>query len=364
MIQHSIFSYGPGRPIYSFRIENEKGEYADILTYGAVIQSLCVRNAAGGLTDIVLGYDTAEQYNNRLTYLGAVIGRVTNRISGASFSLLGTEYSLFDTGGGVSLHGGKVGFNNRYFDLVEEDPAANSITLSLVSCSGDEGYPGTLVLRVKYTLTKTSNLIIEYDANVDSASAFNPTNHSHFNLGGHDSDKNMLDTLLFINSSYVLPLGKDFTPTGEFLNVEGTPFDFRKPKPIGKDILCNDEQFSIAGGYDISYVIDPFAKITVPPSFENISDDKTLTTAAYARSSATGIEMLLQTDQPCVQFYSGNFLFDSICKKNAHYDHRYGFCLETQGYPDAVNKKTMPPVSFFPGESYHSKTIYSFAVTD
>ena len=361
MITHSLFEKTPSYDIMSHRIENAKGEYVDILDYGAVVHRLCVKNASGKLTDVVLGYANAKDYNNRSTYLGAAIGRTTNRISGATFSYEGKTFRLFDTGGGVSLHGGDIGFNRRLFTLLKDECTENTVALSLISHDGDQGYPGNLTYKVKYTFTDTSSLIIEYEASTDSRTIFNTTNHSTFNLSGHDSDTPMLENVLCINSDYVTPLGSDFTPTGKLENVEGTLFDFKTPKEIGRDINADNDQLKLAGGYDINYVLNPFEKLQIPANISKTEGFEGLNTAAYAYSKRSGVAMVVKTDLPCLLFYSGNFLVKCIAKDSASYNFRYGFCLETQLYPDAVNKKTFPPISLFPGENYHSKTVYSFS---
>ncbi len=360
MLRHFQFAKTPAFDIGLHRITNAKGEYADILDYGAVIHKLCVRNASGGLTDVVLGYEKAEEYNNRSTYLGAAIGRITNRVSGARFSFEGKTFRLFDTGGGVSNHGGDVGFNRKLFKLIEDECSENTVVLGVLSEDGDEGYPGNLAYKVKYTLTDNSSLVIEYFASTDSRTVFNTTNHSTFNLSGHDSRSTMLDTVLCINGDYVMPLGADFTPTGEFKNVKGTIFDFTSPKEIGRDINSKDSQIELAGGYDISYVNDPFKNLVIPSNISKTEEFEGLNSVAYAYSRKSGVAMVVQTDLPCLQFYSGNFLVNCIGKGGAEYDFRYGFCLESQLYPDGMNKKTFSPVSLFPGENYYSKTAYSF----
>lgn len=360
MFQQFVFSKNSQFSVLIYRIKNSKNEYVDILNYGAVVHKICVLDRTGKLVDVALGYASADQYNNRGTYFGSVIGRVANRVSGCSFSLCGKTYSLFDTGGGVSLHGGKVGFNNKLFSLIEDECSSNSITLGLFSEDCEEGYPGNLSLKVKYTLTDESALVIDYLASVDHSSVFNPTNHTYFNLAGHDSGESALETLLQINSAYVTPLGGDFTPDGTFLNVKNTPFDFSAPKPIGKDIDMKNAQLVLAGGYDINYVLDPYNGISLHASAAIADARSDLNTAAFAYSKSSGIAMLVQTSLPCMQFYSGNFLEKVNGKDNAPYDYRFGFCLETQLYPDAMNKKTFPSVTVFPGDGYRSTTVYSF----
>ena len=362
MTDRCAFAKKDGCSIDSYRITNSKGEYVEILNYGAVVRKLCVQDAHGQLVDVALGYDSAEEYDNRGTYFGAVIGRAANRISGSSFSFEGKTYRLFDTGGGVSLHGGKVGFNNRLFKLIDISP--DSITLALTSDDGDEGYPGCVELEVSYTFTDDSDLIINYRAFSDSRTLFNPTNHTYFNLFGHDSGISALDTFLCIRASYITPLGRDFTPDGTFLNVRNTPFDFKSPKKIGRGIEESDGQLSLAGGYDVSYVSDPFAAEKLPEwalKEQNNGIISNLPVIACAFADKTGIALLVRTNLPCVQFYSGNFIDRTVGKGGAVYDRRFGFCLETQGYPDAVNKKTFPSITLFPGERYESTTVYSFS---
>ena len=317
-----LYANTPSGDVYATRIANAKGEFVEILNYGSVIRRICVKDRLGVLRDVALGYDRIEQYNNRGTYFGALVGQVANRISGCAFSLLGKEYRLFDTGGGVSLHGGKTGFNNRIFKIIDDERSGDSVTLELTSENGDEGYPGGLKLAVKYTFTADSNLIIDYTATTDAPTVFNPTNHTYFNLCGHDSGKTIYDTLLQINASYVTPLGGDFTPTGEFQSVEGTPFDFRNAKKIGRDIDANDPQLRFAGGYDINYVLDTIgagslSKRPLPGNFSGLKPVEGLANAAIASSEESGICLLAQTDRPCMQLYSGNFIEKTAGKNGA-----------------------------------------------
>ncbi len=360
MIRSFDFSKDPLFPVTAYRLTNAKGEYVDILDYGAVVQKLVIKDSSGNPVDVVLGYEDPRLYNNTGTYFGAVIGRIANRVSRCSFSFEGRSFHLYNSGGGVSLHGGKVGFNNRRFRLIFSDSDSNCISLGLTSEDKDEGYPGKLDLTVTYTFTDTSSLIIDYSGTCNKRTVFSPTNHSYFNLSGQNSGRNILDTYLHLNAPYVTPLGPDFTPTGEIRPVDGTSFDFTGLKSIGEDIDKDDSQLLLAGGYDINYVIDAFGNGKLPDFMRNISLPVSLPVAGYAFSTDSGIGMVVQTDLPCVQFYSGNFLTPSEGKDGAVYGHRYGFCLETQSFPDAVNKKSFPSVSLFPGEEYRSTTAYSF----
>ena len=375
MTEKSLFGKtSRGEDVYSYKITNSSGEYVTILSLGAVVHRLCVRDGGGRLRDVVLGFETLREYETGSAYFGALVGRAANRISGCSAFIDGKNYFFPDTGGGVTLHGGLEGFDRKNFAAREFDPAGFSVTLETVSPDGDQGFPGNLSLSVTYTfsggsaLSDGSALSAEYSAVSDAATIVNVTNHSYFNLSGADSGKNIYGTKLKIRGRKITPLGSDFTPTGEISRVRGTVFDFTSFKAIGKDIDAPDPQLLLAGGYDINYVLDGAdnadgengetgADGEHGASAENGTDALPLAAEAYSEES--GISLAVFTDRPCMQFYSGNFLTDLSGKDGAPYGRRHGFCLETQGFPDAENKK-FPDNIIGPGKEFKSVTVYAF----
>lgn len=313
---------------------------AEILTYGGVIRSLNVPDKSGKLVDVVLGYDTLEEYQSNDGYLGAIIGRVGNRIANGKFSLNGKEYQVGVNDGVNSLHGGKSGFNDKVW---QDDVDGEKLILSYKSVDGEEGYPANLYVTVIYSV-EDGGLKIEYQAVADSDTVVNLTNHAYFNLSGEGSGS-ILDTVLFIDADKVTPTDKGLIPDGKFMGVCGTPHDFRIKKEIGKDIGDKTEQLEFAGGYDTNYVLNGsgYRKI------------------ATAESLKTGINMDVFTDQVGVQFYSGNFLSGVKGKCSSVYNKRDGFCLETQGFPNAVNCAEYPSQTLKRGEVYKTITVYKFS---
>ena len=368
MVLIRLFDYTKdGIPVYSYTLKNRKNESVELLNFGATIHKINVLDKHGELRDVVLGFDDIASYVASDTYFGAFIGRVANRISGCRFSLEGKDYTLYDNNNGVSLHGGKNGFDKKVLSATIPENDCQSVVFSGVSTDGEEGYPGTVTFSIKYTFTDDSSLSIEYCAETDKTTLFNVTNHSYFNLNGQDSDSNINNTYLKLNSRHITPLGDDFTPTGEIRDISVTPFDFSSFKRIGLEIDQPDEQLALAGGYDINYVFDvpgennPLTERATDECLRGIHLVPGLKPVAYAYSTESGICLAAQTSLPCMQLYTGNFMKDSTGKDGAHYNYRYGFCLETQLFPDAVNKPAFPPVTLKPDIPYHSKTIYSFS---
>lgn len=318
-----------------------------IITYGGAVRSLIVPDRDGNPVDVVLGFDTLEDYRAQDKYIGALVGRYANRIGGAKFTLNGAEYPLFANDGPNSLHGGQAGFDKRVWTV--EELGGSTATLSLVSPDMEEGYPGRLEVRVTYTLSE-GGLAISYRARSDRDTVCNLTNHSYFNLSGHDSGS-VEGQYIKLNASRYTPTGPGSIPTGEIAPVEDTPMDLRTAQPIGARIGEPFDQLAMAGGYDHNWVIDKHVG--------------TIWKAAAAWSPDTGIAMDTATTLPGVQFYAGNFL--GGCprgKGGAVYGDRCGFCLETQFFPDTPNKPGFPSCVLRAGEEYHSITVYSFGVAD
>ena len=317
-----------------------------LITYGGAVRSLTVPDRDGSPVDVALGLDTLEDYRAQDKYMGALVGRYANRIGGARFTLNGVEYPLYANDGPNSLHGGKVGFDKRVWTV--EALTDNSVTLSLVSPDGEEGYPGTLSVQVTYTL-KGGALSIQYRAVCDRDTVFNPTNHTYFNLSGHNSGS-VEGQYIKLFASHYTPTVPGSIPTGEIAPVGGTPMDLREAQPIGAHIGDPFEQLALAAGYDHNWVL---------------ADSRSTEKFARAWSPDTGIAMDVSTDLPGVQFYTGNFIQGCPAGKGgAVYGNRHGFCLETQFFPDTPNKPGFPSCILRAGEQFFSKTSYVFSISD
>ncbi|MBD5133996.1 MAG: galactose mutarotase [Clostridiales bacterium] len=323
-----------------------------VITYGGAVRSLVVPDQDGNPVDVVLGFDTLEDYMAQDKYIGALVGRYANRIGGARFTLDGTEYRLAANDGANSLHGGNVGFDKQVWTVEELTDA--SLTLSLVSPHMQEGYPGTLEVRVTYTLSDGA-LRIGYRAKSDRDTVCNLTNHSYFNLSGHDSGS-VEGQDIKLNASRYTPTGPGSIPTGEIAPVDGTPMDLRTPQPIGAHINDSFDQLAMAGGWDHNWVID---------GWDGTGCQDTLRPAAWAWSPDTCIVMETFTTLPGVQFYAGNFLGGCPAGKGgAGYGNRCGFCLETQFFPDSPNRPEFPSCVLRAGEEYRATTLYRFSAPD
>lgn len=311
---------------------------ATITDYGAHLVNLWVPDRNGTPADVVLGYDDVNGYRTGSAFLGAIVGRSANRLQNASFHLNGQAFHLTPNEGANNLHSGPDLFHHRMWRVVEYTDHA--ITLCLNSPSGDQGYPGNAVIQVTYSLDQQGNLKIAYDADTDEDTVFNLTNHSYFNLAGHDK-RNAMDQILTIPGRFFNPDDAANIPTGELRSVEATPFDFRTPKAIAKDIEADYEPLHLQGGYDHNFEVycNPCAILCDPVS---------------------GRTMSVHTDCPGIQFYAGNFI-NEIGKDGIHYGKRSGVALETQFYPDALHHPDWPQPVTRAGEHYHSETIYSFA---
>lgn len=317
----------------------------DILTYGGALRSFRVPDRSGKTVDVLLGFDSMADYEAQDKFMGALIGRFANRIGGAAFRLGGRDYQLAKNDGPNHLHGGPCGFDKQVWTV--EDASSSSLTLSLVSPDGQENYPGTLTVRVVYTLTETG-LSIDYQAQSDQDTLCNLTNHSYFNLSGHDSGP-VLDQTIQIFADAYTPTDSGSIPTGELAPVDGTPMDLCQPKAIGAEIDAPFQQLTMAGGYDHNWVLS--------------GADGSLRSAAKAFSPVTGIQMEVLTTQPAVQFYAGNYLPGCPAGKNgAPYDKRWGFCLESQVFPDAPHHDNFPTALLRAGDTYHQTTVFRFSV--
>ena len=337
------------QPVDLYTLTNENGMTAKITNYGGIVTSLIVPDKKGQLGDIVLGYDNLQGYLDKSPYFGALIGRYGNRIGKGKFTLNSIEYSLAVNDGENHLHGGIKGFDKVVWDA-EPFKKADAVGLKLhyISRDGEEGYPGTLDTTVVYTLTNDNELRIDYHATTDKPTIVNLTNHNYYNLDGQGNGT-ILDQILMINADAFTPVDAGLIPTGEIRPVEGTPFDFRKPTAIGARINENDTQLAYGGGYDHNWVLN--------------KDGEKMTLAAKVTGPDSGRVMEIWTEEPGIQFYSGNFLDGTITGKDGKvYQQRYAFCLETQHFPDSPNKPKFPSVVLKPGEVYETTTVHKFYV--
>lgn len=335
-----------GAKVTLYTLTNRAGMEARIINYGAIVVSLKVPDAHGQLRDVVLGYDDLPGYLHDQAFLGAIVGRVANRIAGGTFSLDGKTYQLDRNNGPNHLHGGSRGIYKRLWtaepSLGRDGP---SLKLTYVSPDGEEGYPGRATLTVTYTLTADDALRIDYQGTTDKPTLLNLTHHSYFNLSG-DPTQTILDEELTIHAQHTTPVDAGLIPTGQLAAVAGTPMDFRHPTRIGARIDAADQQLAFAKGYDHNWVLD---------------GDGQVREAAVVFDRRSGIEMRVLTDQPGLQFYSGNFLDGTIHGKHGVvYQHRSALCLEAQLFPDAPHHPHFPSATLRPGHTYRQTTIYKF----
>ncbi|BBI64391.1 aldose 1-epimerase [Vreelandella sulfidaeris] len=330
-IQTSVFGHLPdGRQVDVYQFTNSNGVELRVINYGGIIVSLKTPNVAGEFDDIVLGFDSleaylSEEYRQANPYFGAIIGRYGNRIAGGQFSLNGDTYSLATNDGSNHLHGGDQGFDKVLWQAEPfENDEGTGLVLRYTSEDGEEGYPGKLETEVTYTLTDNDELMVDYRAVTDKATPVNLTQHSYFNLKGEGSDS-ILDHQLMINASAFTPVNESLIPTGEIRSVEGTPFDFTQATAIGERIEQDNEQLDFGGGYDHNFVLNR----------EEAAQGE-LVLAAKVWEPQSGRMLEVSTTEPGIQFYSGNFLDGSLTGKQGQaYEHRSGFALETQHYPDS-----------------------------
>lgn len=338
-----------GEQVDRYTLKNQKGMEVNIITYGGIISSLKVPNKAGVSEEVVIGFNSLEQYMKPNPYFGALIGRYGNRIAKGKFTLDGKEYSLAINNAPNALHGGPEGFHRAIWTAVEAKGGDNAfLKLKYVSNDMEEGYPGNLTVFVTYTLKNDNSLDVLYEATTDKKTIVNLTQHSYFNLSANFS-KPILDEEITIDADKLVPVAATLIPTGKLTDVTNTPFDFRKPKAIGKDIEAKDEQLKNGLGYDHCWVLN--------------NQDKGFRFAASAYDEGSGRVLELYTDQPGIQFYTGNFLDGTLPMRNGGtYARRTGLCLETQHYPDSPNQKDFPSTVLNPGEKYKTKTTFKFSV--
>jgi aldose 1-epimerase len=343
-IKKAPFGTVDGQNVDIFTLTSSKGVEARITNYGGIVVSLKVPDKTGKSADIVQGFDDVKGYLSDEPYFGALIGRYGNRIGGARFTLDGKEYKLAANDGQNSLHGGKKGFDKRIWTPVVK---GSSLELTYVSKDGEEGYPGTLTAKVVYTLSANGDLKIDYSATTDKDTVLNLTNHTYFNLKGQGNG-DILDHEVTLYASRYTPVNAGLIPTGELRQVKGTPFDFLTAHKVGERINGSDEQLKFGKGYDQNWVLD--------------AAPGTLAKAAEVHESTSGRVLEVWTNQPGIQFYTGNFLDGKYKGKDGKtYPFRAALCLETQHFPDSPNQPKFPSVVLKPGQTFHATTIWKFS---
>lgn len=319
-----------------------------VTNYGARVVSMIVPDKSGKPTDVCVGFDAVQPYAEGAdTYFGAVVGRYGNRIAKGKFKLEGKEYTLAINNGPNSLHGGKKGFSRVVWNAQQQNDS--TLVLNYLSKDGEEGYPGNLNVKVTYTVLKNEQLKIAYEATTDKATVLNLTNHSYFNLNGQGSG-NVLNHSVMINANSYTPVDSTLIPTGKSEPVKGTPLDFTTATTIGARIDdTTNQQLKFGHGYDHNYVLN--------------HDGTTIMKAAEVVGDKTNIVMDVYTDQPGLQFYTGNFMDGSHTIKGGRKDdHRSAFCMETQHFPDSPNQPGFPSTELSPGQHYTTTTIYKFSI--
>lgn len=338
-ITKSKFGKCNGADVYEYTLENGKGLKARILSLGGIIRTLEYKGV-----DVVLGRDSAEEYERNSGYFGAVIGRNSNRIAGAKFTLGGKTYTLNANNGANNIHGGLYGFDKKIWEATESDGDEPSLVLSTVSPDGEEGFPGNAQIRVTYTVTSKNSLRIHYVAVSDADTVMNLTNHSYFNLNGHDRGTIEGHTL-WLDADFYTPNSNDCIPTGEVLSVSGTPFDFSTPETIGERLAMAHPQTELFKGFDHNFALNGtgYRKVGV------LKGDK------------SGIAMEVYTDRPAVQIYTANGMDNTrVCKGGALYSPHGAICLETQAFPDNLRRSHFPSAVLKKGEIFSTVTEYLF----
>jgi len=337
-----------GLDAFIYKLTNSTGTSVTVTNFGATIISIETKDVAGNFADIALGHDNLQEYiDDHQSYMGCVVGRFANRKAGGLVDLDGEKYQLTVKDGGFHHHGGKAGFDKKIWNTVDFDDA--SIKLNYISADGEEGFPGELNVTVTYTLNNSDQLLIDYEATTDKTTLLNLTQHTYFNLAGHDSG-DIYDQELMLPLDEYLPVTALHVPDGSFADVSGTPFDFRKPKAFGKDINAPNPFLVMGRGYDNTWVIKK-------------EDSAELKLAASVTDPNSGRILVVYTTEPSVHLYTGNWLEGTKGKNGAVYKNRGGFCLETQHYPDAPNHAHFPSTVLRKGDVFRSCTIFEFDTT-
>jgi aldose 1-epimerase len=335
-----------GRPVTQFTLINRSGMIVKILDFGGIINEIHVPDRDGAFADVALGFETVQPYAKDSPYLGALIGRYGNRIAKGRFTLDGKAYQLPTNNGNNHLHGGAPGYDKVLWSARILD---DGLELTYHSKDGEQGYPGNLDATVLYTLTDDNEIVVHFRAVTDQPTPVNLTQHSYFNLTGGARD--ILGHEMTIEAERFVPIDAESIPLGELAPVTGTPFDFRQPRAIGERIGQPDKQLRHGLGYDHCWVLDKPA-----------GAEKALTRAVHVRDPESGRVLELFTQEPGVQFYSGNFLDGSLHGKGHTHTHRSGFCIEPQHYPDSPNQPSYPSTILRPGEVYETQSRFRFSV--
>jgi len=334
-----------GKQVDLYTLKHENGFEVNLTNYGARIVSLFTPDKNGEFADITLGYSSLDPYLELPeANFGCIVGRYGNRIGGAEFTLDGNTYELTANNGPNQLHGGFEGFNAKVWDV--SDVSEQSITFSCVSEDGEEGYPGRLEARVTYSIVDGNAIKMDYHATTNKPTVVNLTNHAYFNLSGAGKGK-ITDHQVMINATHFTPIDENVVPTGEIRPVEGTPFDLRSYTTISERINEDNAQLKMGGGFDHNFVV-------------NMEDTEEMLLHAKVKDPETGRVLEVHSEEPGIQFYTGNFLDGIEGKYGETYEKREGLCLETQHFPDSPNKPDFPSTVLRPDEVYETTTIYKF----
>lgn len=364
-IRNQALTLKDGREVTLYSLCNDRGTTATVSTYGGTLVSVTTPDRNGHISDVVCGYrpEDFDNYTEADGYLGALVGRFANRIGKGKFTLDGTTYDqLYINDNDNHLHGGKVGFSGKIWTVesTAEEENRISLTLGYVSEDGEEGYPGTLSVKVTYALNNDGALSLHYVATTDKATPVNLTNHAYFNLGGYDKG-DILDHELWLDAESYLATDEGLIPTGEMVPVDETPFDFREAKAIGEDFYAENRDLKLAGGYDHCFNFT---------GWQNCQSGGEVVVRGYVHDPKTGRDITMLTNQPCVQFYSANFLKNSAYPlrgseigDNSTYPQKtqHALCLETQMMPDSMNHQSFTNCVLRPGEVYDYTTVYVFS---
>ena len=338
-----------GEAVDLYTLVNSEGAQAEITNYGGIVVSLMMPDQEGEFEDIVLGFDTLDEYLQGHPYFGATVGRYANRIADAEFTLDGETYQLTANDGENHIHGGEQGFDKVVWRAqAYTTPNGPALRLYYVSEDGEEGYPGNLEVRVTYTLTNDNELRADFHATTDAPTICNLTHHSYFNLAG---EGDILDHVVMLPADHFTPVDEELIPTGEVRPVEGTPFDFREPTPIGARIDEENEQLERGGGYDHNWV------------YEKEAGELTLLARVVEPESGRVMEVF--STKPGMQLYTGNFLDGSLTGKDGWvYEQRHAFCMEPHYFPDSPNQPDFPSAVLRSDETYDHTMVYRFSVED
>lgn len=344
----SFGSLPDGTAVDNYTLTNASGMSVNVISYGGIITSIKVPDRTGKLGEVALGYDSLEGYLKDTSHFGGLVGRYANRIGAAQFKLDGHTYTLAKNDGPNTLHGGNKGFDKVLWhaEPFERDTEVG-VVLTRTSPDGEEGFPGNLALKVTYSLTNSNELALDYSATTDKPTVVNLTQHTYFNLAGEGTG-NVLNHEVTINANRYTPVDQTLIPTGELAKVAGTPFDFRTRSLLGARINSNHPQILLGKGYDHNYVLN--------------REGDGLVLAARVKDSKSGRVLEAHTTEPGMQFYTANHFDGSIIGKAGHaYAKHDAFCLETQHFPDSPNKPDFPSTRLNPGQTFHSRTVYSFS---